>query len=93
MLKARIYEYEQDRKRRDLERFYGAKGEIAWGSQIRSYVLQPYTLAKDHRTGEENSNIEAVLDGAIQPFIEAYLRAAASGALRGHAAPEEDETA
>jgi len=93
MLKARIYEYEQDRKRRDLERFYGAKGEIAWGSQIRSYVLQPYTLAKDHRTGEENSNIEAVLDGAIQPFTEAYLRAAASGALRGHAAPEEDETA
>ena len=93
MLKARIYEYEQDRKRRDLERFYGAKGEIAWGSQIRSYVLQPYTLAKDHRTGEENSNIEAVLDGAIQPFIEAYLRAAASGALRGPAAPEEDEAA
>ncbi|NLB37700.1 MAG: peptide chain release factor 2, partial [Clostridiales bacterium] len=63
MLKAKIYEYEQDKKRRDLERFYGAKGEIAWGSQIRSYVLQPYTLAKDHRTGEENSNIQAVLDG------------------------------
>jgi peptide chain release factor 2 len=89
MLKAKIYEYEQDRKRRDLERFYGAKGEIAWGSQIRSYVLQPYTLAKDHRTGEENTNIEAVLDGAIQPFIEAYLRASARGTLRGQAPAEE----
>jgi len=89
MLKAKIYEYEQDRKRRDLERFYGAKGEIAWGSQIRSYVLQPYTLAKDHRTGEENTNIEAVLDGAIQPFIEAYLGASARGTLRGQAPAEE----
>ena len=89
MLKAKIYEYEQDKKRRDLERFYGAKGEIAWGSQIRSYVLQPYTLAKDHRTGEENTNIEAVLDGAIQPFIEAYLRASARGTLRGQAPAEE----
>ena len=89
MLKAKIYEYEQDRKRRDLERFYGAKGEIAWGSQIRSYVLQPYTLAKDHRTGEENTNIEAVLDGAIQPFIEAYLAASARGTLRGQTPAEE----
>ncbi len=89
MLKAKIYEYEQDKKRRDLERFYGAKGEIAWGSQIRSYVLQPYTLAKDHRTGEENSNIQAVLDGDIQAFIEAYLRASARGTLRGQSAREE----
>jgi peptide chain release factor 2 len=89
MLKAKIYEYGQDKKRRDLERFYGAKGEIAWGSQIRSYVLQPYTLAKDHRTGEENSNIQAVLDGDLQPFIEAYLRASARGTLRGQAPAEE----
>jgi peptide chain release factor 2 len=89
MLKAKIYEYEQDRKRRDLERFYGAKGEIAWGSQIRSYVLQPYTLAKDHRTGEESTNIGAVLDGAIQPFIEAYLGASARGTLRGQTPAEE----
>jgi peptide chain release factor 2 len=89
MLRAKIYEYEQDKKRRDLERFYGTKGEIAWGSQIRSYVLQPYTLAKDHRTGEENTNIQAVLDGDIQAFIEAYLRASARGTLRGQAAREE----
>lgn len=85
MLKARIYEYEQDRKRRDLERFYGEKGEIAWGSQIRSYVLQPYTLAKDHRTGVETGDVQAVLDGALQPFIEAYLGQAARAA---NAVPE-----
>jgi peptide chain release factor 2 len=89
MLKAKIYEYEQDKKRRDLERFYGAKGEIAWGSQIRSYVLQPYTLAKDHRTGEEKTDIQAVLNGDIQPFIEAYLRASARGTLRGQTATED----
>lgn len=88
MLRARLYEWMEDQKRRDLERFYGQKGEIAWGSQIRSYVLQPYTLAKDHRTGVETSNIRAVLDGEIQMFIDAYLKkraqdAAAAGAAAG----------
>ncbi len=81
ILKAKIYEYEQDKKRKDLERFYGAKGEIAWGSQIRSYVLQPYTMVKDLRTGEQTSNVSAVLDGAIMPFIDAYLQASAKGTL------------
>lgn len=81
MLKAKIYEYEQDKKRKDLERFYGPKGEIAWGSQIRSYVLQPYTMVKDLRTGCETSNVAAVLDGAIGPFIDAYLQASARGEL------------
>jgi peptide chain release factor 2 len=57
-----------------MERFYGEKGDIAWGSQIRSYVLQPYTLVKDHRTGFEVGNAQAVLDGDLQGFIEAYLR-------------------
>ena len=74
MLKAKLYEYYEDKKRKDMERFYGEKGEIAWGSQIRSYVFQPYTLVKDHRTGEQTSNVQAVMDGHIQPFIEAYLR-------------------
>ncbi|MCF7838999.1 MAG: peptide chain release factor 2 [Candidatus Marinimicrobia bacterium] len=74
MLRARIYEYEQDLKRKDLERFYGAKGEIAWGSQIRSYVLQPYTMAKDHRTDTETGNVQAVLDGDLERFIQAYLK-------------------
>jgi len=74
VLRARVYEWMLDRKRKDMERFYGAKGEIAWGSQIRSYVLQPYTMVKDHRTGEETSSVDRVLDGEIQDFVEAYLR-------------------
>ena len=88
MLRARLYEWTEDQKRRDMEKFYGQKGEIAWGSQIRSYVLQPYTLVKDHRTGAETSNVRAVLDGEIQVFIDAYLKkraqdAAARGAAAG----------
>jgi peptide chain release factor 2 len=79
MLRARLYEWEQDLKRKDMEKFYGEKGEIAWGSQIRSYVLQPYTLVKDHRTGVETSNVNVVLDGNIQMFIEGYLRHSAMG--------------
>ena len=74
MLKAKLYEYYEDQKRREMERFYGEKGEIAWGSQIRSYVFQPYTMVKDLRTGEETGNVQAVMNGALQPFIEAYLK-------------------
>ncbi|MDR2850283.1 MAG: peptide chain release factor 2 [Verrucomicrobiota bacterium] len=74
MLKAKLYEYYEDKKRKEMERFYGEKGEIAWGSQIRSYVFQPYTMVKDHRTDEQTSNVQAVMDGHIQPFIEAYLK-------------------
>jgi peptide chain release factor 2 len=74
MLRAKLYEIQQDEKRKDLEKFYGSKGEIAWGSQIRSYVLQPYTLVKDHRCGVETSNVQKVLDGDIQMFIDAWLK-------------------
>ncbi len=74
MLKARLYEREQDLKRQAVDQLYGDKGEIAWGSQIRSYVMQPYTLVKDHRTDEQVGNIQGVLDGNIDPFIEAYLK-------------------
>ena len=77
VLRARIYELMLDRKRKEMDRFYGEKGEIGFGSQICSYVLQPYTMVKDHRTSEETSNVDSVLDGDIQPFIEAYLRMAA----------------
>ena len=66
-----------DEKRKDMEKFYGAKGEIAWGSQIRSYVLQPYTMVKDHRCGVETSNVQKVLDGDIQMFIEGWLKSEA----------------
>ncbi len=74
MLRARLYEYQMDQKRKEMERFYGTKGEIAWGHQIRSYVLQPYTMVKDHRTDVESGNVQAVLDGALDMFIEAYLK-------------------
>ena len=74
MLKAKLYELYEDKQRKEMERFYGDKGEIAWGSQIRSYVFQPYTMVKDHRTDEQTSNVQAVMDGHLQPFIEAYLK-------------------
>jgi peptide chain release factor 2 len=74
MLKARLYEREQDKLRQAVDQLYGDKGEIAWGSQIRSYVLQPYTQVKDHRTDEVVGNAQGVLDGNLDPFIEAYLK-------------------
>ena len=75
VLKARIYEKMQDEKRSALERFYGEKGEIGWGYQIRSYVFQPYQLVKDLRTNAETGNVQAVMDGDLDMFIEAWLRA------------------
>jgi peptide chain release factor 2 len=74
MLKAKLYELEQDKKRTEMDRQYGEKGDIAWGSQIRSYVFQPYQMVKDHRTGTETSNVQAVMDGDIDIFIQAKLR-------------------
>jgi len=74
MLKAKLYEIEQDKKRAEIDRQYGEKGDIAWGSQIRSYVFQPYQMVKDHRTGAETSNVQAVMDGDIDMFIQAQLR-------------------
>ncbi len=75
MLKARLYEKFEDEKRSELEKFYGEKGEIGWGNQIRSYVFQPYQMVKDLRTGVETGNIQAVMDGDIDRFVNAWLRA------------------
>ena len=74
MLKAKLYQIEQDEKRAAIDRQYGEKGEIAWGNQIRSYVFQPYQMVKDHRTGAETSNVQEVMDGKINIFIRAKLR-------------------
>lgn len=74
MMQAKLYEWEMDKKRKEVEKFYDPKGAIAWGSQIRSYVLQPYTMVKDHRTDAEIGNAQAVLDGDLILFIEAYLK-------------------
>jgi len=73
VLKARLYEYERAKRDAKMEAFHSTKKDIEWGSQIRSYVLQPYQLVKDTRTGHETGNVQAVLDGELQPFIEAYL--------------------
>jgi peptide chain release factor 2 len=75
VLKARLYEKRLDEQRSEMERFYGEKGEIGWGSQIRSYVLQPYQMVKDLRTGYSTSDTQGVLDGELDKFITAWLRA------------------
>jgi peptide chain release factor 2 len=74
-LKSRLYEKQEDEKRSEMEKFYGEKGDIAWGNQIRSYVFQPYQMIKDLRTGVESGNVQSVMDGALDPFIHAWLRA------------------
>ena len=74
VLKARLYEIEMDKKRSVIEKHYGEKGDIGFGHQIRSYVFQPYQMVKDLRTGEQTSDVQAVMDGELNPFIEAFLR-------------------
>ena len=88
MLKAKLYEIEQDKKRAEIDRQYGEKGDVAWGNQIRSYVFQPYQMVKDHRTGAETSNVQEVMDGKIDMFIQAKLRG--QKATKGEAKLAED---
>jgi peptide chain release factor 2 len=73
MLKTRMYKLEEEKKTERQKELHGDKKEIAWGSQIRSYVLQPYRLIKDHRTDYEVGNVDSVLNGNLDPFIKAYL--------------------
>lgn len=80
MLRAQLYEYYEDQKKAEMDRFYGAKSENGWGSQIRSYVFCPYTMVKDLRTQYETSDVNGVMDGNIQPFIEAWLQKKATEA-------------
>ncbi len=75
VLKARLYEKRQDETRAEMDKFYGEKGEIGWGAQIRSYVLQPYQMVKDLRTGISTSDTQGVLDGDLDRFVNAWLRA------------------
>jgi peptide chain release factor 2 len=77
VLRARLYERELDIRRKEADARNADKKEIAWGSQIRSYVLAPYRLVKDTRTGEETGNVDAVLDGGLDRFVRAYLLATA----------------
>jgi peptide chain release factor 2 len=74
VLKARIYQRELEERKKKMAEHYDAQKDIAWGSQIRSYVFQPYTMVKDHRTGHTVGNIKKVMDGGIDLFILEYLR-------------------
>ncbi|MFH1854430.1 MAG: peptide chain release factor 2 [Candidatus Omnitrophota bacterium] len=74
VLKAKLYELKMDERKKELEAEYAKKQKIEWGSQIRSYVMHPYSMVKDHRTGQETSNVNVVMDGVIDEFVEAYLR-------------------
>ena len=74
LLKAKLYMIEEQKRRAEVEKAYDDKGEVAWGYQIRNYVLQPYTLAKDVRTDVQTSQVHQVLDGDLDEFIQAYLR-------------------
>jgi peptide chain release factor 2 len=86
VLKSRLYELEMDKKRSEMEKHYGDKGDIGFGHQIRSYVFQPYQMVKDLRTGEQTSDVQAVMDGDLDLFIEAFLR----GKKRSDADSDED---
>jgi len=87
VLAARIRQLELDKKKAEQEQNYAAKGQIGWGHQIRSYVLQPYQMVKDLRTGEQTSDTQAVLDGQIDPFLNAFLK----GKKRSGAIEEDEE--
>ena len=74
ILRARLFEHYQQEKEKDLKEIRGKKKDIAWGSQIRSYIFHPYQMVKDHRTEVESGNLQAIMDGEINFFIEAYLK-------------------
>ncbi len=83
VLKSRLYELEQEKQGEEKKEMEKQKRKIEWGSQIRSYVLHPYQLVKDLRTNVESGNVDAILDGDLQPFIQAFLRFDKTGAEAG----------
>ena len=89
MLKAKLYEIEMDKKRTEMERHYDAKGDIGWGHQIRSYVFMPYQMVKDLRTGQETSQIDAVMDGDLDPYMHSYLSWVAGGRKKRNVSSED----
>ncbi len=91
MLKAKLYEIELQRQKDQVDAYNATKTAINFGSQIRNYVLAPYKLVKDVRTGTDAGNVDAVLDGDLDPFIESYLMAASGGTLKKGGATQEDD--
>jgi len=91
MLKAKLYDYYREQKEKENSKFAGEKKDIGWGNQIRSYVFQPYTMVKDHRTKYECGNIQAVMDGDIDQFMESYLKAKWNGTAMDGADDGDDD--
>lgn len=94
LLRARLYERQRQEQEAHMAELRGEQKDIAWGSQIRSYVFHPYSMVKDHRTGQESGNVQAVVDGLLDPFINAYLRwqlAIAQGRANGPVASGDDD--
>jgi len=90
ILKARLYEHYRQEKEKENAKFSQEKKDISWGHQIRSYVFQPYTMVKDYRTKVEKGNIQAVMDGDIDPFIEAYLKASWQNTAMDYTVDDDD---
>lgn len=91
ILRARLFELEQRKKEAEFNAIVGEKKDIAWGSQIRSYVFQPYQMVKDHRTGHEVGQVSAVMDGELDGFIEAYLQRRMTGGKVPESAAMKDD--
>ncbi|MBC7545793.1 MAG: peptide chain release factor 2 [Candidatus Sericytochromatia bacterium] len=91
VLRARLYDLELKAQQARMDAMKGISASASWGNQIRSYVFHPYSMVKDHRTGQETSNVGGVMDGDLDPFIEAYLRGKANGTLGGAAAANLDD--
>ncbi len=89
MLKSKLLEIKEREHLEKIEDIKGVQKEISWGSQIRSYVFMPYTMVKDHRTGFETGNVEAVMDGDLDGFINAYLKELSQGNLKDREAEED----
>lgn len=91
LLLSKLYAQRQDAQKADMERFYGEKGQISWGNQIRSYVFQPYRMVKDLRTGIQTSNVQAVMDGDLDEFVNGWLRAGCPTKRMSSIKEEEDD--
>jgi peptide chain release factor 2 len=89
MMRSRLYEFELEKKRADAKKLEDSKLDINFGSQIRSYVLQPYRMAKDHRTKVEVGDVDKVLDGYLEPFLRGYLLARRRGTAVGTGVPDD----
>ncbi len=88
ILKARLYDLQLKEQQKKIDSIVGEKKEISWGNQIRSYVLQPYRLVKDHRTGLEKGNVDSVFDGEIDEFIKEYLKVLSKGKIKAYVATD-----